>query len=131
MAAIAVLFIVWLPFNSDAQTESAALSFTMPRNEFDLQMSDKKATLQHGETLTLHLNVLRSKSFQKADARFQTSSTLPEGLVVNFDPSTGKTDVVKVNIVSMESLKPGNYNIVLSATIRNVTKGLILNLTVN
>jgi len=104
---------------------------TTPDKEFTIQLSTAQLDLKPGETNELTVTLSRSKGYAKSKAVFGVSSTLPDGVTVTFDPSDGYVDQGKVTIRLSETVKPGQYSIILNSTMQRKTKAATLKLIVN
>jgi hypothetical protein len=77
------------------------------------------------------MEILRSKTYKKSTATLGLSSSLPDGVVVTFEPENGLIDKTTVKITVGETTKPGEYLLILKATLQNHTKGATFKLIVN
>jgi hypothetical protein len=103
----------------------------IPQNEFALSFSKEQLKLSRGEKGELEILILKSKSYQKSKAKMGISSSLPKGVTITFDPDKGAFDSSKANISIQADATPGQYMLILNATLNNKTKGSILKLLIN
>jgi hypothetical protein len=103
----------------------------IPQNEFALSFSKEQLELSRGEKGELEILILKSKSYQKSKARMGVSSSLPKGVTITFDPDSGTFDSSSANISIQDDATPGQYMLILNATLNNKTKGSILKLLIN
>ena len=103
----------------------------IPQNEFALSFSKEQLELSRGEKGELEILILKSKSYKKSKAKMGVSSSLPKGVTITFDPDKGTFDSAKANISIQADATPGQYMLILNATLNNKTKGSILKLLIN
>lgn len=103
----------------------------IPRTEFALALSQSSVKVNAGETTTIDLQILRSKTYKKSNATLGLSSSLPEGVVVTFEPETGLFEKTAVKITTAVNARPGEYLLILKANLQNHTKGATLKVIVN
>jgi hypothetical protein len=103
---------------------------SLPNTEFSLDLSETALNINTGESASIELGILRSKAYKKSNASLGLSSTLPEGVQVTFEPANGVIENTTVRITASASTKPGEYLLILKATLQNRTKGATLKLTV-
>ena len=103
----------------------------MPQNEFALSFSKEQLELSRGEKGELEIRILKSKSYQRSKAKMGVSSSLPKGVTITFNPDKGTFDSSMANISIHADATPGQYMLILSATLNNKTKGSVLKLLVN
>ena len=107
-----------------------AQNLEIPQNEFTISFSKNQLELSRGENSQLDVVILKSKSYVKSKIKMGISSSLPKGVAITFDPDKGNFDSTKANILIEEDATPGEYSIILNATLNYKTKGTILNLLV-
>ena len=103
----------------------------IPQNEFALSFSKEQLELSRGEKAELEILILKSKSYQKSKAKMGVSSSLPKGVTITFSPDKGTFDSTIANISIQADATPGQYMLILNATLNNKTKGSILKLLIN
>jgi hypothetical protein len=103
----------------------------LPRTEFALALSQSSVKVNTGESTTIDLDILRSKTYKKSTATLGLSSSLPDGVVVTFEPKNGLIDKTTVKIAVGTTTKPGEYLLILKATLQNHTKGATIKLIIN
>jgi hypothetical protein len=110
---------------------SGGQNLEIPQNEFALSFPSNQLKLTRGENGELEIAILKSKSSGKSKVKMGVSSALPKGVTVIFDPDNGYFDVAKARISVQPDAIPGQYWLILSATVNNKTKGTILKLLIN
>ena len=108
-----------------------AQTLETPQNEFVLSLSKEQLELSRGEKGGLEIMVLKSKRYQKSNAIMGVSSPLPEGVTITFSPAKGNFDSSTANISIATEAIPGQYMLILNATLNNTTKGMILKLLID
>jgi hypothetical protein len=103
----------------------------IPQNEFALSFSKDQLELSRGEKGELEILILKSKGYQKSKTKMGVSSSLPKGVTVTFSPDKGAFDSSKANISIQADATPGQYMLILNATLNNKTKGMILKLLID
>ena len=103
----------------------------IPQDEFALSFSREQLELTRGENGELEILILKSKSYQKRKAKMGISSSLPKGVTITFKPENGTFDSSMANISIQADATPGQYMLILNATLSNRTKGSILKLQIN
>jgi hypothetical protein len=107
-----------------------AQNLEIPRKEFSISFSDNEMVLSSGETKQVKIQVLKSRGYQKGKIKMGMSSWLPKGVTVTFDPDKGNFDISTATISVQTDAVPGEYNLILNATISYTTKGAILKLVI-
>jgi hypothetical protein len=103
----------------------------IPQNEFALSLSKEQLELSRGEKGELEIVILKSKSYQKSKAKMGVSSSLPKGVTITFSPDKGTFDSTLANVSIQAGAAPGQYMLILNATLNNKTKGSIIKLLIN
>ena len=103
----------------------------IPQNEFGLSFSKEQLELARGDTGELEILILKSKGYQKSKARMGISSSLPKGVTITFNPDQGTFDSSMATILIQADATPGQYILILNATLNNKTKGSILKLQID
>ncbi len=109
---------------------SAYAQQTAPRTEYAVTLSEDAVTLKPGESKTITLTLLKSKSYSKGKVALAFSSTIPQGLTVSYDPAEGVIDSTTVTVAAASDVKEGSYQIILKSSIHNRIKGTVLKITV-
>lgn len=108
----------------------SAQNLEIPQNEFTISCSKNQLELSRGENSQLDVTVLKSRGYRKSNTKMGISSSLPKGVVITFDPEKGTFDSSKATILIEADAPPGEYSIILNATLNHTTKGTILNLLI-
>ncbi len=116
-----------LSFSFAAAQEPA----TAPRTEFTLNLSASSVTAKTGESASVDVTFHRSKSFRKSEVTLGLSSSLPAGVSIMFDPASGLIDKTTAKITAGPDAKPGQYLIILKASMQNRAKGATLKLVIS
>jgi hypothetical protein len=103
----------------------------IPENEFVLSFSKEQLELSRGENEELEILILKSKGYQKSKAKMGVSSNLPKGVTITFSPDRGTFDSTRANVSIQADAAPGQYMVILNATLNNKTKGSIIKLLIN
>jgi len=123
MKPLAVLFLVLLSLSGYTQTQT-------PKKEFAIVLSQDKLEISASESKEIEITILRSKAYLKSSAVMGLSSSLPKGIEVTFSPDKGNFEVTKVIIKSSNAV-PGQYSLIVNATLNGRTKGSIIKLDVS
>ena len=123
MKPLAVLVLVLLSLSGYTQTQT-------PKKEFAIVLSQDKIEISGSESKEIEITILRSKAYLKSSALMGLSSSIPKGIEVTFSPEKGNFDVTKVIIKSSNAV-PGQYSIIVNATLNGRTKGSIIKLNVS
>lgn len=103
---------------------------SLPKKEFTISLSQNALEIRSGETKDITVTLQRSRGYSKLNAALNLSSSLPDGVNISFEPSTGVIENTIARITVNENAKPGNYMIVVNCTINHKNKGTMLKLTV-
>ena len=103
----------------------------IPQIEFALSFSKQQLQLSRGENGELEILILKSKSYQKSKVKMGVSSRLPSGVMITFSPDKGTFDSTLAKVSILSDAAPGQYILILNATLNNKTKGSILKLLIN
>jgi hypothetical protein len=109
---------------------ASSQTVTVPRKDFDLLAAPATIRVVRGDSTAVDIFILRSKETRKAKVKMGMSSGAPKGVVIRFEPGNGNIDQSKTIVSVDDSTPPGTYNLILSATMRNKTKGIIVSLLV-
>jgi len=109
---------------------ASSQTVTVPRKDFDLLATPATIRVARGDSTALDVFILRSKETRKAKVKMGLSSGVPKGVVVRFEPGNGNIDQSKTIVSVADTTPPGTYNLILNATMRNKTKGIIISLLV-
>jgi hypothetical protein len=126
MKKLLTLALALAGFSLYAQTtENAA-----PYKEYSVSLSENSITLAPGESKQVTVTLLRSKGFSKSVATLGLSSSLPEGVTVSYEPASGVIESTVATISASKEVKAGQYQLILKSTLKNITKGTIVKVTV-
>ena len=123
MKSLVILFLVSLSLSGYTQTLT-------PKKEFAIVLSQDNVEISGSESKEIEITILRSKAFLKGSAVMGLSSSLPKGIEVTFSPEKGNFETTKVIIKSSNAV-PGQYSLIVNATLNGKTKGSIIKLSVN
>ena len=104
-------------------------NLTLPQTEFSIATLDS-LEMEVGSFKKFNIWVLRSKSFMRRKIKMDISSTLPEGVVLNFSTQQEYFDVCEASLSVNPVAKPGVYYVIISGTTSYKSKGHILKLKV-
>ncbi len=110
--------------------QAAAQNPVTPRSEFAIALSEETLRLKPGETKSITVAIVRSRSFSKGDAVWGFSTALPPGVTIAYTPSPETPDSEDATITVAPSVTSGSYLLLLNATVRYKTKGTVLKLEV-
>src|SRR5688572_28401399 len=122
---ICILSLMLVAFSVSGQ------NLEIPQNEFALSFSKEQLELSRGEKGELEIVILKSKSYQKSKAKMGISSSLPQGVTITFSHDKGTFDSTLANVSIQADAVPGQYTLILNATLNNKTKGSIIKLLIN
>jgi len=125
MKTLTLLFMSLITFCLHAQ------EVAQPKKEFVITLSQDKMDLSRGETKEIDIHLTKSKSYVKIDAQMGFSSSIPAGVEISFSPDKGKFDVTKVSIKATDAVAPGQYTVVLNATMNYKTKASVLKINIS
>lgn len=114
-------------------TASLAVSgqnLEIPKKEFSISFSEDKLELSRGENGQLDIGILKSRGYQDSKTKMGMSSSVPNGVRLEFDPIMGVFDFTKANISIGDDAIPGTYLLIVNATLQSKTKGSILKLII-
>ena len=123
MKPLVILFLVSLSLAGYSQTQT-------PKKEFAIVLSQDNVEISGSESKEIEITILRSKAYLKSSAVMGLSSSVPKGIEVTFSPEKGNFEVTKVIIKSSNAV-PGQYSLIVNATLNGKTKGSIIKLSVN
>ena len=103
----------------------------IPQKEFGLALESESVTLSRGENKKVEVRILKSKSYQKSKVQMGLSSGLPSGITLSFDPEKGNVDASSATVTAGSDATPGEYSVIVNATMNYKTKGSILKIVVN
>lgn len=122
MKPLAVFLLVSLSLSGYTQTQT-------PKKEFAIVLSQDNVEIAGSESKEIEITILRSKAYLKSPAVMGLSSSLPKGIEVAFSPEKGNFEVTKLIIKSSNAV-PGQYSLIVNATLNGRTKGSIVKLNV-
>jgi hypothetical protein len=105
-------------------------NLAIPKNDFALSFSKERLELSRGENSVVKILLVKSKSYQKSKAKMGVSSSLPAGVTITFNPDKGTFESTQATVAILGNAMPGQYLLILSATLQNKTKGSILKLLI-
>ena len=123
MKPLVILFLLSLSLSGYTQTQT-------PKKEFAIVLSQDNVEISGSESKEIEITILRSKAYLKSSAVMGLSSSLPKGIEVTFSPEKGNFEVTKVIIKSSNAV-PGQYSLIVNATLNGKTKGSIIKLNVS
>lgn len=123
MKTFVSILLLFLTISVMAQTE-------LPAKEFTISLSENSLNLKPGENRQVQVSILRSKSFAKGSVKLGTSSVLPEGITLQFEPAEGKIDISQATINVATTVAPNTYQIIIRGDVYNKIKGTILKVVV-
>ena len=123
MKPLVILFLVSLSLSGYTQTQT-------PKKEFAIVLSQDNVEISGSESKEIEITILRSKAYLKSSAVMGLSSSVPKGIEVTFSPEKGNFEVTKVIIKSSNAV-PGQYSLIVNATLNGRTKGSIIKLNVS
>ena len=123
MKPLAILLLVSVSLAGYSQTQT-------PEKEFVIVLSQDNVEISGSESKEVEIKILRSKAYLKSSAVMGLSSALPKGIEVTFSPEKGNFENTKVIIKSSEGVAPGQYSLIVNATLNGRTKGSIIKLHV-
>ena len=125
MKTIASVLFLFLSVAAMAQTKSE-----LPAKEFNISLSESSLNLKPGESHQVTVSIVRSKSFAKGSVKLGSSSILPEGITLQFEPAEGNVDTSIATIAVASTVIPHTYQIVIKGDVYNKIKGTILKVEV-
>lgn len=108
---------------------SHAQNFSIPQHGFYIS-ADDSVTVEQGQGKKIRVLVVRAKALADKKVRMGISSSLPEGVSINFEPQPSDINLDEAIIQVSPSAKSGSYFVVLSATVQYQTKGRVLKLII-
>ncbi len=125
MKTILSVFLLFLAVTGMAQTKTE-----LPRQEFSISLSEGSLNLKPGGSHQVIVSIIRSKSFAKGSVKLGTSSILPEGITLQFEPAEGNIDTSVATISVAPTVTPNTYQIVIKGDVYYKIKGTILKVVV-
>ena len=107
-----------------------AISVSSQPKEFSLSFSEERIEIVRGDTDQVEVTILKGKGYQKSSIAMGKSSSLPKGVALIFEPATGTFETTTATLSVQRDAIPGEYVLVLNATLNNKTKGSILTLLI-
>ena len=123
MKPLLILFLACVSMVGYSQTQA-------PQKEFAIVLSQDNVEISGSESKEVDVTILRSKSYIKGTVTMGLSSALPKGIDVVFSPDKGDFETTKVIIRSLEGVAPGQYSLIINATLKGKTKGTIIKVNV-
>jgi uncharacterized membrane protein len=113
-----------------ASITGLAQSLEIPQKEFSIDFPKETIVLKRGENKKIEIRILKSKAYQKGKMQMGLSSSLPPGISISFDPEKGNVDLTQATITAQSDTSPGQYSLIVNATINYKTKGSVLKISV-
>ena len=125
MKTTSTLFFLLFAVATFAQTAE------VPAKEFALRLSEETISLRPGESKSVTVSVLRSRAFAKGNVKLGTSSVLPQGITLSFEPAEGLIDNSVATFKIDPTVVPGPYNIIINGDVYHKVKGTTLKVVVS
>ncbi len=125
MKTIVSIILLFLSAATMAQTKTE-----LPRQEFIISLSEGSLNLKPGEERQVSVSIIRSKAFAKGSVKLGTSSSLPQGITLQFEPAEGNIDTSVATISVASTVSPNTYQIVIKGDVYNKIKGTTLKVVV-
>lgn len=109
---------------------SFAQETAIPRKEYLISLSTNAISLTPGESKQVQVLINRSKTFTKGQVELGLSSSLPQGLTITFEPAKGEFNNSVATITASTQVADGKYPIILKSSLKNLNKGVILNISI-
>src|SRR5258708_3669535 len=100
-----------------AQTKSE-----LPRSEFIISLSENSLNIKPGQSKQVIVSIHRSKSFTKGKATLGSSSLLPPGVTLVYEPTEGNFETSVATLTASTTAAVGLYQLVVNGTIHYKTK---------
>ena len=126
MKATSTLFFLFFAVAVMAQSPPEA-----PAKEFALRLSEESLALRPGESKSVTVSILRSRAFAKGTVKLGTSSVLPQGITLSFEPAEGLMDSSVATFKVEPTVVPGAYNIIIHGDVYHKVKGTTLKVVVS
>jgi hypothetical protein len=104
------------------------------RDGYTLQLDDHIQEIKAGESLTLTVNILRSKLYLDKPIKLKLSSPLPDGVRYVISPNPIRLDSGTIEFITSQEVRKGMYSVVLSGdaiTSSIPSKGIVFKLSIN
>jgi hypothetical protein len=108
-----------------------AQQIDIPQKEFAVSLENESIILSPGNSKTIGIRILKSKSYQKGKVQMGLSSQLPTGITLEFGHEKGDIDSTQATITAKADALRGEYSIIVNATINYKTKGSILKISIH
>lgn len=107
------IFVSLIALNLNAQT--------LPKTGAALKATETSIQITNGQSKTIEITRLRSKSFQKAKfGSIKVNS--PEGLTATIKVDESNIDVFNIQLVAKDNIEDGKYTLVIQGEGRNASK---------
>ena len=126
MKTTSTLFFLLFAVAALAQTPTE-----LPAKEFALRLSEESIVIRPGESKSITVSVLRSRAFAKGHVKLGTSSVLPQGITLSFEPSEGPIDTSTATFKIDPTVVSGAYTIIINGDVYHKVKGTILKVVVS
>ena len=108
----------------------AQIPAEVPAKEFALRLSEESITIRPGENKSVSVSIMRSRAYTKGSVKLGTSSVLPQGITLFFEPAEGLIDSSIVTFKIDPTVVPGAYNIIINGDVYHKVKGTTLKVIV-
>lgn len=110
--------------------DSRAQPADLPKEEFKLFAPVTAISMEKGQKDSIHVAVVRSRSFKNGTATLKVDTPNVSGLAILIKPLPGQPDHYVMHVSASAETPPGEYYIIPACTLRNKTKGIVLKLTI-
>jgi hypothetical protein len=87
--------------------------------------------LQPGDSTVSVLKVVRNRGYRKSPAHLVVSSELPAGVSFELSPNKEIIETASIKWKATPEVQPGEYVVVLSCKLQNLTKGVTVALVID
>ena len=101
----------------------------LPKKEFAISLAEKQIVLSPGETQSIDIKILRSKSYRNTKIDLVLDSRLPEGVDVSFADGDDPKNHRVMTIIAETNAQPFQKMIIVKGKSKRVSKGVMLDLT--
>lgn len=98
------------------------------KKDFELKSSQNELKVSSGNSAQISFEILRSKKYMSNN--IELSADLPDGISVEFSPSSTTETQAKATFKVGANLSPGSYPVVIKGESNNVKKGTMIMLVV-
>lgn len=112
-------------------TGSKAQTPEPPKEEFKLWAPVTSLSIERGKRDSVNISVLRSRSFRTGKASLvATPPSAAAGLEITIEPLPEQPDNYTMRLSAGSEMRPGEYSILPTCTLRNKTKAIVVKLTI-